>query len=110
MEIIVNRSYPISGILFFSLFLLTQFAFSQVGLSTTSLTFAPQLAGSVSAPQTLTVTNLGNAALTLSSIAASGGYSAKSDCSTLNPGASCNILVTFLSELVGADRGVVTIT
>jgi hypothetical protein len=110
MENVVNRTYRISGILLFSLFLLTQFAFSQVGLSTTSLTFAPQLAGSVSAPQTLTVTNLGNAALTVSSIAASGGYSAKSDCSTLNPGASCNILVTFLSELVGADRGVVTIT
>jgi len=110
MEIIVNRSYRISGLFLFSLFLLTQFAFSQVGLSPTSLTFAPQLAGSVSAPQTLTVTNLGNAALTVSSIAASGGYSAKSDCSTLNPGASCNIGVAFLSELIGADRGVVTIT
>jgi hypothetical protein len=105
----MNRSCCILGLVLFSLLHLTPYALSQVSLSTTSLTFSPQLVGSVSAPQKLTLTNSGSSIITVNSIAASGGYSAKSNCSTLNPGDNCTISVTFLSGLLGTDQGVITI-
>jgi len=105
----MNRRCCILGLVLFSLLHLTLYALSQVNLSTTSLTFSPQLVGSVSAPQKLTLTNSGSSIITVNSIAASGGYSAKSNCSTLNPGDNCTISVTFLSGLLGTDQGVITI-
>ena len=97
--------------LVFSLLLLASFGWSQqVALSATSLTFAPQLVGAISPAQTLTLTNSGNAALTVSSIAASGGYSISSKCVTLSPGASCTISVKSISVLVGITNGVITIS
>lgn len=106
----MKRIYHVVGRLF-ALFLFTPYIYSQqVSLSPTSLTFAPQLVNTVSAPKTVTVTNSGNALLTVSSIAASGGFSITNNCSSLNPGDFCTIQVSFLSGLVGTDKGVITIT
>ena len=109
IEPAMNRSRLILGLLLSSLFSLTPVAFSQVRLAPTSLTFTSQLVGSVSAPQAIRLTNSGNTVLTVSSITGSGGYSVKSDCSTVDHGASCTISVSFISGLLGLDRGVITI-
>src|SRR5262245_19137791 len=75
----------------------------------TSLTLATQLAGVTSPHQKVTLTNSGSANLTVSSVAASGGYSVTNNCATLAPGAACVITVKFISALVGADPGTITI-
>lgn len=67
-----------------------------VMLSPTSLTFATQLVGLKSAAQNVTLANTGGAALAITSIAASGDFAQTNTCgSTVNPGASCTIGVTF---------------
>jgi hypothetical protein len=82
----------------------------QVDLSPSSLKFDPQLVGSVSPTKDIVLTNSGNANLVVSSIAASGGYSVANNCSTVTPGASCTIKVSFISGLLGSTSGVITIT
>ena len=81
----------------------------QVKLSATSLTFASHTPGNSSAPQTITLSNSGAADLTVGPIAASGGFSQTNDCSTLHPGQSCTIDVTYISSIVGSTKGVLTI-
>jgi trimeric autotransporter adhesin len=80
----------------------------------TSLTFATQLVGSLSAAQTVTLTNNGTAQLNIASIAASGDF-AKANTSTcvvgpLPANANCTIDVTFTPTLTGARNGTLTIT
>lgn len=74
-----------------------------VALSPTSLTFGSQALGSTSAAQSVTVTNSGNAALSVSSVAVAGvnanDFAQTNTCpispSTLAAGASCVVSVTF---------------
>jgi outer membrane protein assembly factor BamB len=79
-----------------------------------SLPFGSQQVGTTSAAQTSTVTNVGNATLSISSIAASGDFAQTNDCGAvpvmLAPGASCHISVTFTPTTFGARAGAVTIT
>jgi hypothetical protein len=81
-------------------------------LSPTSLTFAPQLVGTSSAAQTVTLTNIGAASLTLTSIVASGDYSVPSTTCTapLPLNASCNISVVFTPTTTGARGGQLTVS
>lgn len=66
--------------------------------------------GGVSAAQTVTLTNTGSAVLVISGISASGDFTATSDCGTsLDPGASCKITVTFTPSAVGATTGSLSI-
>jgi ASPM-SPD-2-Hydin domain-containing protein/beta-propeller repeat-containing protein len=83
-----------------------------VGLSATSLTFGAQLLTTTSAAKTVTLTNNGNAALTINSIAASGNFAVSNNpCGTnLAAGANCIISVTFAPTAVGARTGTLTIT
>ena len=72
----------------------------QAQLSTASLTFAPQLVGTTSAAQTVTLSNPSNAALAISSISMGGtnntNFAQTNDCgSSLAAGASCTISVTM---------------
>ena len=69
----------------------------QVDLSPSSLKFDPQLAGSASATKVIVLANSGNANLVVSSVVASGGYSVANNCSTVAPGATCTIKVSFIS-------------
>jgi FG-GAP-like repeat/Cep192 domain 4 len=82
-----------------------------VGLAPASVTFSGQLVNSTSAAQTVTLTNSGNAALTISGIAAGGAYAQTNTCGTsVAAGANCAISVTFTPASAGASSGALTIT
>jgi hypothetical protein len=85
------------------------------GLSTTSLTFSSQTVATTSAAQTLTLSNTGNAALTINSIAFTGAnpgdFAQTSTCgSSLAASSSCTISVTFTPTAVGSRAASLTIT
>lgn len=80
-----------------------------------SLTFASQSIGTTSAPQTATMTNLGSTALTITSIAIGGSnptdFAQTNTCgSSLAPGGSCGITVTFSPTVIGSRTANVTVT
>jgi hypothetical protein len=84
---------------------------ASVSLSSTSLTFASQLVGTTSAAQTVTLNNTGNAALSVTSIVASGDYAQTNTCGTsVAAGANCTISVTFTPTATGTRTGAITIT
>jgi parallel beta-helix repeat protein len=65
-------------------------------VSPATLTFASQPVGTTSAAQAVALTNTGNIALNVSAISASGDFAQSNTCgSSLAPGASCSINVTF---------------
>ncbi|SFS04260.1 Beta-propeller repeat-containing protein [Granulicella pectinivorans] len=81
-----------------------------VVLAPASLTFATQNTGTTSAAQTITLSNTGNAALTLTSIAASGDYAQTNNCGTsVAASASCTIAVTFTPTASGTRTGAITV-
>ena len=76
-------------------------------LSSSSVNFATQSAGSASAARTVTLTNTGTAPLLLSSVALSGGganlFTESSTCpGTIPVGASCSILAVFSPLVAGS--------
>lgn len=73
------------------------------------LSFAAQNVGSTSDPQTVTVTNTGNAVLQISSVSASSGFAATDTCAntSLTVNASCTVTVTFSPTAAGAASGLV---
>lgn len=84
-----------------------------VGLAPTSLDFGGQLLTTTSAAKTVTLTNNGNATLTINSIVTSPSDFAISNnpCgASLAVGANCIISVTFAPTAVGARTGTLTIT
>ncbi len=82
-----------------------------VSLSPTSLTFASQTVATTSAAQAVTLTNTGNAALSISSLAASGSFAETNNCgSSLAASASCTISVTFKPTASGTLTGGITLT
>jgi Bacterial Ig-like domain (group 3)/FG-GAP-like repeat/Abnormal spindle-like microcephaly-assoc'd, ASPM-SPD-2-Hydin len=75
-----------------------------------SLTFAGQNVGTPSAPQTVTLTNGGAAAVTITAIIASVDFAETNNCGTsLAPGASCTISVTFTPSAVGTRNGAIVV-
>src|SRR5205823_4926273 len=71
--------------------------------SPSSLIFASQLVGTSSAAQTVTLTNSGNTALTISSLTIAGDYSQTSNCGTsLGAGTSCTVNVVFSPAAMGS--------
>ncbi len=82
-----------------------------VTLSATALSFADQAVGSTSAAQTVTLTNSGQAALTIATIAASGDFAETNTCGgSLAVGATCNLVVTFTPTASGTRTGTLKIT
>ena len=89
-----------------------------VGVSPASLTFANQTISTTSAAQTVTVTNYGPGALTISTIAVTdtnaGDFSQTTTCplspAALSVSASCTINVTFTPTALGSRIASVTIT
>jgi sugar lactone lactonase YvrE len=82
-----------------------------VTLSPTSLAFTPETDGTTSAAQTITLTNTGSAALSITSIAASGDFAETQNCgSSVAAGTSCTISVTFTPTAGGSRTGTLTIT
>lgn len=82
-----------------------------VCLSQASLDFRTAV-GVSSAPQTVVLTNIGNSALSITSIAATTGFSETDNCATapVPPGGHCAIHVTFVSATNGIFSGRITIT
>ncbi|HEY1255416.1 MAG TPA: choice-of-anchor D domain-containing protein [Terracidiphilus sp.] len=81
-------------------------------LSTSALTFASQVYGTTSGAQPVTVTNTGSLALTTSYVQATGEFSASGNCagSTVQPGQSCTVEVSFTPQGVGPrPQGTLTI-
>ncbi len=82
-----------------------------VTLVPSSLTFANQNTGTASAPQSVVLTNFGEAPLDIASIGATGGFSESDTCGTSLPGGSnCTIAVTYAPLVTGKQTGKVTIT
>ena len=82
-----------------------------VTLSPTNLTFAQQTVGTTTAAQAVTLTNSGQVALALTSIAASGDFAENNSCGTsVAPGANCTIAVTFTPTVAGSRTGTLTVT
>jgi hypothetical protein len=86
-----------------------------VTFTPTSLTFAAQAIGTTSAPQSITVTNTGNAGLFINSAATPGtlDFTQVNDgCSglTLAPGTSCSVSITFSPTASGARSATFTLT
>lgn len=79
--------------------------------SASTMNFSSQAVNSNSTAQTLTLTNGGNASLSITSIAATGDYSQTNDCgSSLAVGANCTVSVTFSPASSGARTGSITVT
>ncbi len=80
-------------------------------LSPASLTFALQVVGTSSASQPVTLSNSGNASLTINSISIASGYSQTNNCgSSVAAGASCTINVTFTPTKSGVTSGSLTVS
>jgi ASPM-SPD-2-Hydin domain-containing protein/centrosomal CEP192-like protein len=81
-------------------------------LSPTSLTFGPQLIGTISQPQTVTLSNSGASTLTISTISSnSTEFAATNNCNgSVAPGGNCSIQVTFNPSATGTRTGTVTLT
>lgn len=73
-----------------------------VTLSATSLNFGTTEAGTMTAAQVVTLTNTGNAVLTITQLSAGSAYQVFNDgCTTVNPGASCTFGVVFQPQTAG---------
>src|SRR5438270_3030429 len=80
-------------------------------VSPTSLTFGSQTVGTTSAAQTVTLSNTGSAALTITSIVASGDFAASNTCGgSLAAGGNCSISVTFTPTASGTRTGSLSAT
>lgn len=85
------------------------------GLSVPSLTFSAQVVGSNSSTQSVTLTNSGNASLSVTSIAISGtnsgDFSQTNTCGTsVAAGSNCSVTVTFKPTASGTRTASVTYT
>jgi len=82
--------------------------------SPSSLTFAEMPVGHGTVTQTITLTEVGNAALTVSSVAASGTNAADfhvtSTCGAVSALGTCTITIYFNPQAAGARSGSVTVT
>jgi Alpha-1,3-glucanase catalytic domain D1/Alpha-1,3-glucanase catalytic domain D2/F5/8 type C domain/Abnormal spindle-like microcephaly-assoc'd, ASPM-SPD-2-Hydin/HYDIN/CFA65/VesB-like, Ig-like domain/Cep192 domain 4 len=81
-----------------------------VNASPTALTFGPQVTGTTSAAQSVTVSNPTSAAASVSSISTSGAFAQTNNCgSSIAAGGSCTVSVTFSPTATGSASGSLTI-
>jgi len=77
---------------------------------TTPVAFPDQFVGTASAPQSVSLTNNGTTALSISSMTATSPYGVSSTCGkSLAPGASCNVSITFSPTVQGTFDGTISI-
>ncbi len=89
----------------------TASALPAIALGPTSATFSAQAVGTLSAYTTVTVTNTGNANLTISSVITTGDFNEIDTCvgNSVPQGATCSVQVRFAPTSTGARTGVLTI-
>ncbi len=82
-----------------------------ISLSPNKLTFASQVVGTTSTPQTVTITNPSTTqSLVLGSVSTTGDFASNSNCpSSLLPGATCTISTTFTPSAIGTRTGVTSV-
>jgi hypothetical protein len=79
-------------------------------LSPTSLTFGSQSVGTISAPQTVTLSSNGTAPLHITGISASGDFAKTDNCGKgVAAGSICTFNVTFTPQASGTHTGTLTI-
>jgi hypothetical protein len=77
---------------------------------TTPLLFPRQLVGTVSATQTVTLTNTGTTALSIKSKSVTGPFQLNTTCGgSVAPAASCDLTVSFQPTAAGAAMGLISI-
>lgn len=85
----------------------------KISLGASTLSFAAQTVGTSSAAQAVTVNNTGNAGLSVSGVSLVGTdasqFTQSNNCSSVAPGASCTINVTFAPGSSGAKSASVSI-
>jgi hypothetical protein len=82
-----------------------------IQLSDGALAFEGIIVGGSSSPQTIALTNAGNAPLALSGIATTGDFSQENDCAAdLPAGGGCTIRVTFAPSAAGPRSGSLSVT
>ena len=74
------------------------------------LSFAGTVVGSSTAAQTVTITNSGTTAATVSGVAVTGDFTQTNNCAGLAVGASCAVNVVFTPTTGGARTGALTVT
>jgi F5/8 type C domain/Pectate lyase superfamily protein/Abnormal spindle-like microcephaly-assoc'd, ASPM-SPD-2-Hydin len=112
-NITANTGWPAGQISDFAVYPAVGGGSSTATLSATpgSLTFPSQALNTASSPQTVTVTNTGNATASLSQIAASGDFGETTTCgASLTAGGSCTVSVTFTPTASGTRTGSLTIS
>ena len=76
-----------------------------------TLAFASTQVGNSSAPQTVTLSNQGNAALDISTLQVTGAFTQSNNCSgTLAAGSTCTFSITFIPTASGTSNGTLTVT
>lgn len=81
-----------------------------VALAPSSLAFGNQTSGVASTARTVTLSNSGSGALTISAITASSGFAVSHTCgSSVAAGSSCVLSVTFTPSAVGATTGSISV-
>jgi hypothetical protein len=79
-------------------------------VSPSTLSFASQPIGSASASQTITMKNVGSAAMPISSVVALGSFTETNNCPvSLAEGASCTVNVSFAPLTSGAASGAISL-
>lgn len=79
-------------------------------LSATVLSFANTVVGMPSAPQTVTMTNIGSAPLEISSITTGADFTQTNTCgASVTAGESCTITITFVPTASGNRTGAITV-
>jgi len=82
-----------------------------VTLTPTSLTFPPQLIGTTSKAQAVTLKNTGLGILKITKGAITGPFGETTNCGAIvNPGSSCTMSVTFKPKTIGPASGSISIT
>jgi hypothetical protein len=83
---------------------------SSLSASPTSLSFGNEAVGSTSSAQTVTVSNSGTVAASVSSVSASGPFSQTNTCgSSIAAGGSCTVSVKFAPTASGAATGTLSL-
>jgi hypothetical protein len=82
-----------------------------MSLNPTALVYGTQPVSTASAPQTVTVTNTGNAPLTVSRVATTGDFNETDTCTTapIAVNFACTVQVRFLPTATGSRSGVLTV-
>lgn len=80
-------------------------------VSTTDLKFLPQRVGQPSPPKTVTINNVSNRRLDVTSVVLDGAdFSMSAPCSSIAPNRSCTMSVVFTPTTTGTRSGTMTIT